>query len=230
LVAIPHSQERSEHRAGWKDPGRRYAVAKAPPSDPGEGRADPPAGKPVKPARSAPGKRSRSPPGRQCGTGAATSACICPRCPQSPPWSAATGPSPAGLAWPGRAKPESGDLCSPCPTGASTRLAPGFGIDLLVLRATGGISEHGGEPSARVPHERCRQRDGRARQLPSVTVRRQQSAARKATHANDHQRGPPIPSSWNAAVRTSDSAAGNTAPTCGLARSRENWPLAWPHR
>lgn len=63
---------------------------------------------------------------------------------------------------------------------------------LLVLRATGGISEHGGEPSALVPHESCRQRDGLARQLPSVTVRRQESAARRATHANDHQRGLPI--------------------------------------
>ena len=60
------------------------------------------------------------------------------------------------------------------------------------LRATGGIKEHGGEPFARVPHERCNQRDGWARQLPSVTVRLQQSAARRATHANDHQGGLPI--------------------------------------
>jgi hypothetical protein len=39
-----------------------------------------------------------------------------------------------------------------------------------------------------------------------------------------------VANSWAACTTTTSAVEVPAAPTCGLARSRENWPLAWPHR
>ena len=39
-----------------------------------------------------------------------------------------------------------------------------------------------------------------------------------------------VANSWAACTTTMSAAEVPAASTCGLARSRENWPLAWPHR